>query len=61
MFELLKIDSEYLSKHPGAQSLFDFVAVYSFDELIKIYNEAKGRKIVFELIPGVDNYSYRYE
>jgi len=62
MIELKKIDEKYLTEHPDAESLFTYLGLYAPKDLIGIYNEAKGRKIVFTYdSENIDDLKYTFE
>jgi hypothetical protein len=61
MIELIDINEKYLKSFPGAETLFNFTTSFSIEALINIYNESKGREIIFTKLKGLDHYKYSFK
>lgn len=61
MDELLKIAEKYSEKYPNAEPLMNGFHAFGVDGLLKIYNESKGREIVFTILEGEDNMIYSFK
>ena len=55
------INKEYLKKYPKAESLLSGYATFGEKKLIEIFDESKGREIVFKVEKGLDNMSYYFK
>jgi len=56
-----QIDFEYLKKYPKAESLLSGFETYGEKRLIEIFDESKGREIVFKNGKGLDNMTYYFK
>lgn len=61
MKELETADNEYLRNFPEEESLFNYLGSFTAERIVEIYNESKGRKIIFTELKGYDHYKYSFE
>lgn len=55
------INREYLKKYPKAKPLLSAFETYGKKKLIEIFDESKGREIVFKNGKGLDNMTYYFK
>jgi hypothetical protein len=57
----MKYSSEYMEKYPDAQQFWLYVETYSIEKMIEIFENSKGRKVIFETTDNLDELLYYYE
>jgi hypothetical protein len=58
---IFEIDLDYLKKYPKATPLIDVSHAFGYEKLFEIYNESKGREIVFSNGKGDDQITYYFK
>ncbi len=50
-----------MEKYPDAQQFWLYVETYSIEKMIEIFENSKGRKVIFETTDNLDELLYYYE
>jgi hypothetical protein len=58
---IIQYADEYSKKYPDSDPFWLYSETFSDEKIVEIFEQSKGRKVIFELTDNADELNFHYE